>query len=71
MFRGVFHQPTDAVEEAKRIATDKHLQLVFSVHESMQSEDDEKFVIRDVPLSFGQRKVYTERNVFLSQPANT
>lgn len=71
VFRGVFHQPTDAVEEAKRIATDKHLQLVFSVHESMQSEDDEKFVIRDVPLSFGQRKVYTERNVFLSQPANT
>lgn len=67
VFRGSFDSFEEAKENADRIAfEDKGLKLNFSVSETEFDDDSEKIVLNDVPICFGEIKLYKERVVYVT-----
>lgn len=65
VFRGNYNSEEEALSAANTIAKEKGLERQFMVRESPESADDEKLVLHDVPLQFGEHKKYTERTVYI------
>ena len=61
VYRGVFDSEEDAIACAKRIAEDKNLLEDFHVFDGQH--DGEALTLNDVPLQFGERKLYRDRRV--------
>ena len=61
VYRGVFDSEEDAIACAKRIADDKNLLEDFHVFDGQH--DGEALTLNDVPLQFGERKLYRDRRV--------
>lgn len=67
VFRGSFDSFEEAKENADKIAfEDKGLKLNFSVSETEFDDDSEKIVLNDVPICFGEIKLYKERVVYVT-----
>lgn len=62
VYRGLFENEDDAIVEAEKIATEKNLLLDFKVLDSGKHEG-EVLTLNDVPLQFGERKIYRDRRV--------
>lgn len=64
IYRGIFDNETDALEQADSIARQKNRMEDFRVlHGSHEGQADEVFTINDVPLQFGEDKRYRDRQV--------
>jgi CRISPR system Cascade subunit CasD len=64
IYRGIFGNETDALEQADSIARQKNRMEDFRVlHGSHEDQADEVFTINDVPLQFGEDKRYGDRQV--------
>jgi len=61
VYRGVFDSEEEAIAYAKRIAEDKNLLEDFHVFDGQH--DGEALTLNDVPLQFGERKLYRDRRV--------
>ncbi len=61
VYRGLFEIQDDAVVEAEKIAEEKSLLLDFKVLEG--EHDGEVLTLNDVPVCFGERKIYRDRRV--------
>jgi CRISPR system Cascade subunit CasD len=61
VYRGVFGSEEEAIAYAKRIAEDKNLLEDFHVFDGQH--DGEALTLNDVPLQFGERKLYRDRRV--------
>lgn len=61
VYRGLFEIEDDAIAEAEKIADEKTLLLDFKVLEG--EHDGEVLTLNDVPLQFGERKIYRDRRV--------
>ncbi|GAB6141244.1 type I-E CRISPR-associated protein Cas5/CasD [Methylosoma difficile] len=62
IYRGTFNDEAEAETHALSIAKEKNLLLDFQVREGEQ-DGDEVLTLTDVPLQFGERKVYRDRRV--------
>jgi CRISPR system Cascade subunit CasD len=62
VYRNTFDTEDDAVMKALTIAKDKSLVEDFRVLDG-EHEGDEVLTLNDVPLQFGERKVYRDRRV--------
>lgn len=62
VYRGNFENEDDAIVEAEKIATEKSLLLDFKVLDSGE-HDGEVLTLNDVPVQFGERKIYRDRRV--------
>lgn len=65
IFRGVFDSSEEAERKAVSIAEEKGLRLDFKVSET--EETAEEMILNDVPVSFGTRKRYKDRRVFIKR----
>ncbi|MFZ4504382.1 MAG: type I-E CRISPR-associated protein Cas5/CasD [Methylovulum sp.] len=65
VFRGVFESQPDAMATALDIAKEKTLFEDFRVLEGGEHDGDEILTLNDVPVCFGERKVYRDRRVTL------
>jgi CRISPR system Cascade subunit CasD len=63
VFRGVFDSQTDAIAAALEIAKEKILFEDFRVLDGSEHEGDEILTLNDVPICFGEQKVYRDRRV--------
>jgi len=63
VYRGTFDSEVTAELEAVKIATEKHLLADFRVVDGAHEEGDEVLTLTDVPVQFGERKVYRDRRV--------
>jgi CRISPR system Cascade subunit CasD len=65
VFRGVFDSEAEATLKAEAIAKEKNLAKDFTVKElkNGEQEGDEILTLTDVPVCFGERKVYRDRRV--------
>jgi CRISPR system Cascade subunit CasD len=61
VYRGLFDSEEEAIAYAKRIAEDKNLLEDFHVFDGQH--DGEALTLNDVPLQFGERKLYRDRRV--------
>jgi CRISPR system Cascade subunit CasD len=61
VYRGVFDSEEEAIAYSKRIAEDKNLLEDFHVFDGQH--DGEALTLNDVPLQFGERKLYRDRRV--------
>jgi CRISPR system Cascade subunit CasD len=61
VYRGLFEIQDDAVAEAKKIAEEKDLLHDFKVLDG--EHDGEVLTLNDVPVQFGERKIYRDRRV--------
>ncbi len=68
VFRGIFEKEEDALEKALQIANGKDRREMFRVKDG--EHEGETFVLNDVPLSFGLRKKYQDRQVTLVPAKN-
>lgn len=68
VFRGIFEKEEDALEKALQIANGKDRREMFRVKDG--EHEGETFVLNDVPLSFGLRKKYQDRQVTLVPAQN-
>lgn len=59
--RGIFPSEKEALEEAAQIAESKFLTEEFRVLDGEYSDKGEPFSINDVPVRFGESKVYRDR----------
>lgn len=62
VYRSLFENEADALAEAEKIADEKSLLLDFQVLDSGEHEG-EVLTLNDVPLCFGERKIYRDRRV--------
>ena len=66
IYRGQFSSEDEALDRAAAIAEEKHRVENFRVIDGVVEDGDgESFTINDVPVQFGEEKVYTERKVSL------
>ena len=63
--RGVFADVTAALADADALAKAKERAVVLTVREGVHEDCDEVWTLNDVPVRFGQRKVYRDRQVSL------
>lgn len=63
IYRGTFDAESKAVEALQGIARDKGLIERFEVQEGSLPDLGDVLMLNDVPVSFGDRKVYRERSV--------
>ncbi len=63
IFRGVFDQENDAMDQARSLASEKKLLEDFRVLDG--ELEGETFSINDVPVQFGEKKKYRDRMVTL------
>lgn len=68
VFQGIFDTEDEAMNKAESLATKKERVAVLRVDEEGGGET---LVLSDVPLSFGVKKQYSERRVFISRPERT
>lgn len=61
VYRGLFENEADAIVEAEKIAGEKALLLDFKVLDGEYV--GEVLTLNDVPLQFGERKIYRDRRV--------
>jgi len=61
IYRGLFDTETLAIEGALAIAEEKHLLQDFCVQDG--EHEGEALVLNDVPLQFGEHKLYRDRRV--------
>ena len=66
--RGVFDSETLAFAKADEIAAAKNRALVLEVRDGAHEDGDEIWTLNDVPLCFGPRKRYRDRQVTLFLP---
>ena len=64
IFRGIFSTFEEALSQASEISKEKHLAVQFEVREE-ESNSENCEVLSDVPLSFGDTKLYRDRCVSL------
>lgn len=62
VYRGVFENEADALVEAEKIADEKSLLEDFRVLDDGEHEG-EVLTLNDVPVCFGERKIYRDRRV--------
>ncbi|TAF15788.1 MAG: type I-E CRISPR-associated protein Cas5/CasD [Alphaproteobacteria bacterium] len=65
LYRGIFHDRSQALEVARSIATDKKRTEYLRVWHGEPTDEpiDETFFLNDVPMQFGERKRYRDRRV--------
>jgi CRISPR system Cascade subunit CasD len=63
VYRGVFDSEADAEQIAQNIAKEKNLLADFRVVDAEQDGGDETLTLNDVPVRFGEHKVYRDRRV--------
>jgi CRISPR system Cascade subunit CasD len=64
VYRGNFENENDAIVEAEKIASEKDLLLDFKVLGNGEYEDEgEVLTLNDVPVQFGEKKIYRDRRV--------
>ena len=63
VYRGTFADTEAALAEAEQIAVGKERIRVFQVLEGRHAEAGEVLTLNDVPVSFGIRKMYRDRQV--------
>lgn len=63
--RGLFPAEAAALEAADALARQKDREAVLTVRDGAHDDGDEVWTLRDVPLCFGIRKRYRERQVTL------
>lgn len=68
VFRGIFETEKDALEKAIQLANGKNRMEMFRVMDGEYK--GETFVLNDVPLSFGLRKKYQDRQVTMVPAEN-
>jgi CRISPR system Cascade subunit CasD len=70
IFRGCFDTKDEAASKAMEIANDKSLGLKFTVKDGAH-DGDEIFTINDIPVTFGEKKTYRDRQVtIVNAPMN-
>lgn len=62
IYRNCFNNEDDAITAAQTLATDKSLLEYFRVLDG-EYEGDEVFSLNDVPVCFGEQKLYRDRRV--------
>lgn len=62
LYRGIFETEQDAIAAASRIAEEKKLLVDFRVVDG-ELEEGEVCILNDVPVQFGERKLYRDRRV--------
>ena len=67
VFQGLFQQEDEAIKKAASLAEKKQREESFRVCEGLHA--GEEFVLSDVPIQFGPRKLYKERMVTLIHPS--
>ncbi|MDL2058992.1 type I-E CRISPR-associated protein Cas5/CasD [Mesosutterella sp. AGMB02718] len=67
IFQGIFGSVKDAKAKADEIAKEKGRQLLFQVIEGAHPDSGEVFLLKDVPVSFGIKKIYQSRYVTLNR----
>lgn len=72
VFRGSFESEVAALEAASAIATEKSLREAFRVRDYAQGDEraGEIVALNDVPVQFGTRKKYRERQVTIIQQSD-
>lgn len=63
IYRGTFNQQEKAEQALLDIASKKELKVIFKVVDGECHDTGEMFVLRDVPLQFGEHKRYADRKV--------
>lgn len=63
IFQGVYEGKCECISMAKKLATKKERDCSFSVLQENSIEKGEVFILNDVPIQFGDRKLYKERYV--------
>lgn len=63
IFQGIYSNKAECIEKAKEIANEKSRKLTSSVLQENDIEKGDVIVLNDVPVQFGQRKIYKERYV--------
>ncbi len=66
VFQGVFNNFDDTFKKMEDLSLLKNLVIDFKVSENYSDDCFEKIVLNDVPVSFGVRREYSTREVFLS-----
>ena len=67
VFQGSFSSMQEALERLQQLQEEKRLKNVLSISETEQNETDILMTVKDVPVCFGQKKVYTYRRVFVQE----
>ncbi len=63
IFRGIFTEHENALSTAKQLAEDKNRLRLFAVQAGAFPQEGDVLTLNDVPLSFGIRKRYKDRQV--------
>jgi CRISPR system Cascade subunit CasD len=63
IYRGLYSSENAALEVLEQIASKKNLKKIFKVVDGDFPEEGESFLIRDVPLQFGEYKKYKDRRI--------
>lgn len=65
VFQGVFDTATECSEEALSIAKEKNRYKRSTVYQKADEREGVVFTLNDVPIQFGERKIYADRQVTL------
>ena len=65
IFQGVFDDEDAALTAAASLAKEKDRGEIFTVYEGSVDNGDEIWTLNDVPVCFGDRKIYRDRQVTL------
>lgn len=68
IYRGCFNTESASIEKALEIAQDKRLVEDFRVVDG--EYEGETIILNDVPIQFGEQKIYRERRVTVISPAD-
>ena len=67
VFRGLFPDTAAALAAAGDIAAAKQRRRIFTVLDGAHPDDGEVMTLNDVPLCFGTRKVYRDRQITVTE----
>lgn len=63
IFQGIFSNTNDLFEKSKKLQTEKELVIDFFVFQGGFEDSDERLFLNDNPVSFGEYKKYTKREI--------